>query len=176
MPAGYLGVGSTNLMPPKMIQTSPIKSYLQSSSRIVKELGMNSEHLNISDRFALRVSKSCYDCPPRVEAVEEPEEKLMSPFLVEDHHSNRAGDQSLSLSPFLVQRDDIELEDMKKLMEIFIQSDFQPLGLNDRNKKPKFNYQTTFHHQTSRLEVKIILVDSLDLSRGLRSLLSKANS
>ena len=49
MPAGYLGVGSTNLMPPKMIQTSPIKSYLQSSSRIVKELGMNSEHLNISD-------------------------------------------------------------------------------------------------------------------------------
>lgn len=53
MSAGYLGVGSSNLMPPKMIKTSPIKTYSPGSFRIVKELGMNSKHLNISNRFAL---------------------------------------------------------------------------------------------------------------------------
>ena len=55
MTAGYQGVGSGNLMPPKMIKTSPIKAYTPSSYRIVKELGMNSEHFNISNRFALYI-------------------------------------------------------------------------------------------------------------------------
>ena len=90
-----------------------------------------------------------YNVNFRRKIAEKPSEKLMSPFLVEDHHSTKAGDQSLSLSPFLVQNDDIKLEDMKKLMEIFIQSDFKPFGLNQKQ-KPAYNYQTKFQHKTSR--------------------------
>ena len=89
---------------------------------------------------------------PRPDSVKEPTEKLMSPFLVEDHRSTKGGDQSLSLSPFLVQDHDIKLEDMKKLMEIFIQSDFRPLGQISETgqKKPQYNYPTKFPHQTLR--------------------------
>ena len=90
--------------------------------------------------------------PPRPASVTEPPEKLMSPFLVEDHRSTQAGDQSLSLSPFLVQDHHIKLEDMKKLMEIFIQSDFTPLGhiSETGQKKPHYNYPTKFPHQRPR--------------------------
>ena len=82
----------------------------------------------------------------------EPSEKLMSPFLVEDHRSTKRGDQSLSLSPFLVQDHHIKLEDMKKLMEIFIQSDFKPFGQISETgqKKPQYNYPTKFPRQTPR--------------------------
>ena len=161
MSPGYLGVGSSNLMPPKMIKTSPIKSYSPSSFRIVKELGMNSEHLNISNRFALyRINWGLLGdsyfyvslLNIRRKISEKPSEKLMSPFLVENHLSNKAGDQSLFLSPFLVQNHEIKLEDMKKLMEIFIQSDFKPFGLNNQKQKPAFNYQTKFQHKNSRWE------------------------
>ena len=88
----------------------------------------------------------------RPESVTEPTEKLMSPFLVEDHRSTKAGDQSLSLSPFLVQDHHINLDDMKKLMEIFIQSDFKPLGQISETgqKKPQYNYPTKFPRQTPR--------------------------
>ena len=91
-------------------------------------------------------------CLPRPESLKEPTEKLMSPFLVEDHHSTKGGDQSLSLSPFLVQDHDIKLEDMKKLMEIFIQSDFTPFGQISEigQKKPSYNFLNTFPHQTRR--------------------------
>ena len=149
-------MGSTNQMPPKMIKTSPIKSYPPSSNRVVKELGLNSKHFNISHRlvfilthFVIFVSMAFL---PRPDNVKEPTEKLMSPFLVEDHRSTEGGDQSLSLSPFLVQDHDIKLEDMKKLMEIFIQSDFRPLGqISETNeKKPQYNYPTRFPPQTPR--------------------------
>ena len=90
---------------------------------------------------------------PRPASVTEPTEKLMSPFLVEDHPSTKGGDQSLSLSPFLVQDHHINLEDMKKLMEIFIQSDFRPLGQiseTGQKKKPQYNYPTKFPPQSPR--------------------------
>ena len=148
-------MGSTNQMPPKMIKTSPIKSYPLSSNRVVKELGLNSKHFNISHRlvFILTHFVSFFlhgICRP--DNVKEPTEKLMSPFLVEDHRSTKGGDQSLSLSPFLVQDHDIKLEDMKKLMEIFIQSDFRPIGQISESgqKKPQYNYPTKFPHQTLR--------------------------
>ena len=86
--------------------------------------------------------------------MKEPAEKLMSPFLVEDPRSTKGGDQSLSLSPFLVQDHDIKLEDMKKLMEIFIQSDFRPFGqiseTGQKKPRPQYNYPTKFPHQTPR--------------------------
>ena len=142
-------------MPPKMIQTSPIQSYPPSSNRVVKELGLNSKHFNISHRLDFDTLFVCFVSMaflPRPDSVKEPTEKLMSPFLVEDHRSTKGGDQSLSLSPFLVQDHDIKLEDMKKLMEIFIQSDFRPLGqISETNeKRPQYNYPTRFPPQTPR--------------------------
>ena len=62
----------------------------------------------------------------------------MSPFLVTTRSPFTNIDQSLSLSPFLVNQhgDTMELEDMKKLMDIFIQSDFRPLtGLKQEKEK-----------------------------------------
>ena len=62
----------------------------------------------------------------------------MSPFFVTTRSPFTNIDQSLSLSPFLVNQhgDTMELEDMKKLMDIFIQSDFRPLaGLKHEKEK-----------------------------------------
>ena len=70
----------------------------------------------------------------------------MSPFLVTTRSPFTNIDESLSLSPFLVHQHGgtMEMEDMKNLMNIFIQSDFRPLtGLKaeaEKHEKKKVSF------------------------------------
>ena len=117
-----MGVGTDNMMPPKMefIKTSDqalrIKSKYEKVFR--KDPGLNAEELN---RF------------PTQKYIEVDSQKLSSPFLVTQIPLQAPQDQSLFQSPFLVKTENLlshnKIEvDKNQAEDIFKQSDFYPLG------------------------------------------------
>ena len=127
-----MGVGTDTMMPPKFgfVKTEgelkpnselQIHGTFPLEKIFKKDPGMNAEELN---RF------------PTQKYVEISSESISSPFLVTRTGSSNHHDQSLFLLPFLVQKTDKKTNvdnllthpTMDDLEEIFIPSDFYPLG------------------------------------------------
>ena len=127
-----MGVGTDSMMPPKIgfvkvgselpqHEESHIHGSFPLQKLIKKDPGMNAEKLN---RF------------PTQKYVETSSESISSPFLVTRKGLSNHHDQSLFLSPFLVQNSEkkttvdniAQKPAVDKLDEIFIPSDFYPLG------------------------------------------------